>query len=283
MKNIITCLDGAKNYTKSICALSAWASKQLEAKITLLHVVPRHADRKSRGDLSGAIGLGAKSDLLNHLIKIDEQQSKILQEKGTSLLEGAKKNLLKQGATTVELLHLRGDFVETLNELDSTADLVVLGKRGECSQDNPSHLSANLENLARSLKRPLLIAPQKMLSIKQFAIAYDGRDCSKKALAFVLASHLLKGLKCHLLQVGEACHDSTLIEKIKLEKAGFEVTITSRTGQLTSQKISAFIEEQSVNLLAMGAYTHSKLHDFLLGSTTKSSILKTQIPLLLIH
>jgi hypothetical protein len=63
MSKILACLD-ASPYAASVCDLSAWVAPRLSWGVELLHVVQRKSAVTARHDLSGAIGLGVKSELL---------------------------------------------------------------------------------------------------------------------------------------------------------------------------------------------------------------------------
>ena len=94
--SILACIDGSK-YSNIICSYASWANKILKTeKIKLLHVQAPHSQRSSKNDdYSGSIGLGVKNTLLEKLTKIDEEEGKLLQQKGRLILEHGKEILLK--------------------------------------------------------------------------------------------------------------------------------------------------------------------------------------------
>ena len=63
---VLACVDGSI-YTDSVCAHAGWASRRLDAPVQLLHTQLAHSDYAAPRDLSGAIGLGEKSALLEKL------------------------------------------------------------------------------------------------------------------------------------------------------------------------------------------------------------------------
>ena len=85
MPKLLTCIDGS-GYADSICAYAAWFAKHLDAEIDLLHVLRRHSDYQADSNLSGSIGLGARSQLLEELTQVDEARGKLDQEKGKLIL-----------------------------------------------------------------------------------------------------------------------------------------------------------------------------------------------------
>lgn len=287
MSKIITCIDGS-THTDSVCHLSAWAAKSTKLPISLLHVVTPHSDVAnkiaSQVDFSGSIGLGAKSELLKELTEIDEARGKLEQRKGLLMLDHASEELASKGMKDVETLHLRGSLVETIIDLESKAEFIILGKYGEYTDDKPTIIGSHLESVARSIRKPLLIATKNTQEIKKFLIAFDGSPTAQKALDQIVQSNLLKDLECHLLKVGEKNDENKALldqAEIKLKNAGFEVTSNLQTGAPVEDIVSKYIERHSINLLAIGAYGHSKIRSMILGSVTTSLIHKSKIPVLL--
>ncbi|EPZ2439417.1 hypothetical protein ACXLRO_004201, partial [Providencia rettgeri] len=80
MNNVITCIDGSI-YADSTCRAGIWASNKLNKKLLLLHAIEKTPSTQAE-DLSGAIGLGARSSLLTEMASLDEQKSKLALELG---------------------------------------------------------------------------------------------------------------------------------------------------------------------------------------------------------
>lgn len=283
MSKIITCIDGS-THADSVCNLSAWASKSTNLPISLLHVVAPHSDVSTKGNFSGSIGLGAKRDLLKELTEIDEARGQLEQRKGTLMLDHAMEELSAKGIKNVKTLHLRGSLVETIIDLESQAELVILGKYGEHADGTPTIIGSHLESVARSIKKPLLIATKNTQKVEKFLIAFDGSATAQKALEQVCQSTLLKGLECHVLKVGDNNDENkTLLQqaKTKLENTGFKVTTSLQTGSSVEDAVSTYVEKNAINLLTIGAYGHSKIRSMILGSVTTSLIHKSKIPVFL--
>lgn len=283
MKTIIACLDGSA-HAENVITMTAWASGQTGASISLLHMVPGHSEAPVSGDLSGQIGLGAKSDLLEELTKIEQEHGKLEQKKGQLILSHAKDTLTNLAAGSVETLHRRGELVDEIQHQEAEADLIIIGKRGETKTDAQGHVGANLERVSRAVHKPLLIATHQSKPVERFLIAYDGRASSDKAVEFAVSSPLFKGLDCHLLKVGtdNSLSDAILRKaKTKLEDAGFTVKATIADVHSVDKAVTDYIAENGINMLLMGAYGHSPLRRFFLGSTTMAQISQSKVPVLL--
>jgi len=281
---ILTCTDGSL-YATSVYQHSAWAATRLDASITVLHVLDAHREIAHAGDLSGAIGFNASAELAEELVKLEETQARIARLKGSALLADATQQLQAAGLTQIDTLQRHGSLVETLEELEPTADLVVIGKRGEHADFAKGHLGGQLERVIRTSIRPVLVTSRAFQPIERFLIAYDGGPSIRKAIDFVLNSPLLKGLECHLLRAGRIDDDDNARYYLdetadKLRTKGFQVIATAQAGS-PEEVISQHVQDHAIDLLVMGAYGHSPIRQFILGSTTTTMVRTCQIPVLM--
>ncbi len=283
MGKIIACVDGS-HHAYSVCELSSWVNKNTNLDISLLHVAIPHCDVASKTNLSGSIGLDTQSDLLQELSNDDEAHGKMEQQKGQSILKHAIKELAANNIKNVESLHRRGSVVETILELESQADLIVMGRNGEDTDNSSSKIGLNLEKVARHVTKPLLVTSINSKPIKNFVIAYDSSQNSSKIIEYVANNKLLKNLKCHLLTISDANEkvEKSLQEaQKKLAKAGFKVSASLKQGKSVHEAVSNYINDNEIDLLVIGAYCHSKIRSLILGSTTTALINKANIPTLL--
>ncbi|GJL78865.1 MAG: universal stress protein UspA [Nitrospinaceae bacterium] len=282
MTRLLVCIDGSA-YADNLCANAAWVAKQINAEIDLLHVLRRPSDYQAPTDHTGLIGLDARSDLLEELTRVDEERGRLDQKKGKIILEHGAKMLKEAGVETINLIHRRGSLVETIQEFEDSVDMVFMGKRGEHADMASAFLGANLEKVARAIHKPLFIVSSVVRPIKRFLIAYDGKDSVRKAIDYITKHPLLKkGLECHLLAVERAKGDiETSGAERKLRTAGFTVILKTEQNHHADQVISSYVVENKIDLLITGAYSHSRMHSLLLGSTTASLIKSCKVPLLL--
>jgi nucleotide-binding universal stress UspA family protein len=282
MGKLLVCIDGSV-YADNLCANAAWVAKQINAEIDLLHVLRRPSDYQAPTDHTGLIGLDARSDLLEELTRVDEERGRLDQEKGKIILEHGAKILKEAGVETVNLIHRRGSLVETIQDFESSVEMIFMGKRGEHADMDSVFLGANLEKVARAIHKPLFIVSSVVRPITRFLIAYDGKDSVGKAIDYITEHPLLKkGLECHLLMVERGKGDIETSEaEQKLRTAGFTVILKTEQNHHADQVISSYVVENKIDLLITGAYSHSRMHSLLLGSTTASLIKSCKVPLLL--
>lgn len=251
--------------------------------IKVLHVLDPHRERAQGSDLSGAIGFNASAELTEELVKFEENQARVARLKGLAILDDAVQKLGTAGITDLEVLHLHGSLVETLETLEPAADLIVLGKRGEDSDRATDHLGGELQRVIRASVRPVLVASREFNAIGRFLIACDGSPSVLKAVEFALTNPLLKGLDCHILRAGRVDDNARYnLEETtaKLREAGFKVTGGAISGA-PEDVIASAVKERDIDLLVMGAYGHSPIRQFILGSTTTTMVRTCGVPVLM--
>lgn len=284
MTRILACID-ASSHANSVCALTAWAAKRLDAEIEILHVIQRKDSAAARQDLSGAIGLGVKSELLEELTRIDEAAGKAAIEQGRVLLAAAEERLQAAGLTEVRQLHRHGGIIETIIEREADADLVVIGKRGASSDFASEHIGSNLERVVRSSIKPVLIASRHVTAPQSAVIAFDGSPAARKALHYVAGSPLFDGLAVHVVVAGpDNDKHRHLLEEASERLADRQPgAVTHLADGPAEAVIGDYVSEVGDALLVMGAYGHSPLRALIVGSTTTAMIRTAHVPVLLLR
>lgn len=269
MPTILACTDGS-TFAPSVYQHAAWAAQRLNAGVEVLHVLVHHREHSPISDLSGALGMDASVQLTEELTRVEEAMGREARLKGKALLEDARQQLSAAGVTDITLTQRHGEVVETLVELEPRAELIIVGKSGEHAVLAEGQVGGHLENLVRLSVRPVLVAERAFKPVKRFLLAYDNSPSARKAVNYVAASPLLRGLECHVVMVGlaDAAHDAALQDaRERLAQAGYVVT-----AQLLPGKAAVVIADQvkraNIDLLVMGAYGHSQLREFFVGSTT---------------
>ncbi len=283
MNQVMACIDGSPQ-AAAVCDCAAWASQQLDAPLTLLHVLDQQ-QYPATGNLSGIIGLGSREYLLEELAALDEKRSKLALEEGRMMLDAARQRVITAGVAQPEVRQRHGDLVETLRDLESDTRLLVIGKQGEDSGTDLQLIGSQLESVIRTLHRPILVTPASFSAPTSVMLAFDGSATTRKGVEMLAASPLFKGIPLHLVMVGEDTAEHRALLKAAsdaLEAAGFEVHTAIRGGDV-EPALHAYQAEHQVGLLVMGAYGHSRIRQFLVGSTTTQMIRSTTTPLLLLR
>ena len=283
MTQVMACIDGSPQAT-AVCDCAAWASQRLRAPLTLLHVLDRQRYPLS-GDLSGIIGLGSREFLLEELASLDEKRSKLALEEGRMMLDSARQRAIEAGVAQPALRQRHGDLVETLRELEGDTRLLVIGKQGEDSGNDIQMIGSQLESVIRTMHRPILVTPANFRAPTTAMLAFDASATTRKGVEMLAASPLLKGMPIHLVMVGsDTGEDKTALESARdtLATAGFEVHVAVLAGEV-EPVLHAYQTEHAIDLLVMGAYGHSRIRQFFVGSTTSNMLRSTTTPLLLLR
>ncbi len=282
MPTILACTDGSV-FAPSVYQHAAWAALRLSAGVEVLHVINHHREQSATHDLSGAIGFDASTELTEELTRLEEAQGRVARLKGTALLEEARKQLAAAGVNAVTLTQRHGTLLETLEELEPRAELVVVGKSGEQTVLAEGQVGGHLENLIRISVRPVLVAERRFKPIQRFLIAFDNSPSARKSVTYAAASPLLQGLECHLVMVGrtDAAHEAALNEaREQLAQAGYAVTAKLLPGK-AAPVIADQVKSANIDLLVMGAYGHSQIREFFVGSTTTKMVRTCPVPVLM--
>ncbi len=279
---IIACLDGSP-VARSVCDAAAWVSQRLEAPLRLLHVLEK--DPNHHDNLSGSIGFGAREQLLKQLTELDEQRAKLALEHGRHILDDAAQRAHEQGAAQVETLQRHGALVDTLLEQQADTHVLVLGRQGEGNASLDHALGSHLETLVRGFHKPILVTVGEFTVPRSFMVAFDGSETAQRALNAYAQSPLLKGLPCHLVMVGHADdeHRAQLQHAADiLRSREFDVTVAHLQGDV-QPTLAAYQSEHGIGLMVMGAYGHSRIRQFFVGSHTRAMVSQSDIPLLLLR
>lgn len=277
---LLALVDGSI-YSKSVCDHAAWLAGRAGWGVDLVHVIGRR--EIGHLDLSGSIALGARSALLAELSELDETRARLSREKGRAILEDAEAILRQHGIHRVNARLMSGDLVETLAEAEADTAMVVVGKRGEAADFAKLHLGSNVERVARSSNRPVLVASRAFQPIRTVLVAFDGGPSVMKAIDHISTNPAFAGLDIGLLTAGDETPEiRAKLDSVcaKLKAAGRAAAAQVKTGQ-PEQLIAEAVEKGGIDLLVMGAYGHSRIRNLFIGSTTSEMIRSCKIPVLL--
>ncbi|HFG7552024.1 universal stress protein [Acinetobacter baumannii] len=283
MSKIIACIDGSL-VTNTVCDYAAWFSDKLNSPIKLLHVIDK-PKAKAPQDLSGAIGLGSRETLLKELVELEERKGKIELEHGQILLREAKNYLLEKFSIDAQSFQRHGSVLETIMGMEDDIRVLVMGKHGNGTEHDSSKIGTHIENVVRALHKPVLITSAPFSPPKSFLIAFDGSQTARKCVERIASSPLLKGLAVHLVYVGNPnseMQNQLSWAKEQLESQGFNITSNTLDGEVDKAIIN-YAEQHQIDLIVVGAYGHSKIRQFFIGSTTTKVITSANKPVLLLR
>ena len=282
-KKIIALVDGSI-YSESVCEHAAWISGRTEAPVELIHVLGRR-EALDKQDLSGSIRLGARTALMQELAELDAQRAKLIARRGRAILEDARTIVDKAGVNEITTRLRHGDIVETISEVEETARVIVIGKRGEAADFAKGHLGSNMERIVRAAHCPVLVAARAFRPIETVLVAYDGGRSATKAVDHISRSPLFTGLSITVVTVGS---DSAETRKgladaeALLRAAGLTVDTRILPGQPETE-LGKLVDEEKFGMVVMGAYGHSRIRSLVIGSTTTEMVRSCKVPVVLMR
>lgn len=277
---ILACIDGSSVST-AVCDYSSWIAGIVERPLKLIHSIENNPEAPLV-DYSGAIGLGSQDELLSELIEVEQSRASLMIKKGQLMLNAAKESAVNAGVTNVSIYQHHGTLAESLIELEDDIRVLVMGIRGKEHDSQSEGIGHQLETVIRSLHKPILVVNEEFTEPKKAMLAYDGSAACVKALQMVISSKLFKKIPCHLVHVGDGAEALLSEASDKLIQAGIEVTAVQLEGE-ADEALAKYQIENDIGIMLMGAFSHNKFRDFLLGSFTAKMLEKTNRPLLLLR
>ena len=285
MNKVYACIDGRAN-TDAVIDWAAWAALRLALPLEFLHVLERHPERAEVADFSGAIGVDAQASLLQELSDADRKRSQQAQDAGRRLLVAARQRAAAAGVGDLDGRLRHGDFVDTVLEMQSDAQLFVLGEHHHATGPAKLHFDHRVERVIRGLQRSVLVATTEAFAAPQrVVVAFDGGALARKAVDRVAGNPLLAGLPVLLATVGI---DTPLVRR-QLEEARLALQaagVVAETDLVPGEPqavLPGLVKAQGPALLVMGAFGHSRLRQLLLGSTTSTLLRLSEVPVLLLR
>lgn len=279
---ILACVDHSP-YAEHVADHAAWAARRLQAPLEFLHVLERPTQTGT--DHSGTIGIDAQQQLLEELSSEDEARSRAARERGRLLLDRLRQRALVAGVGSVDVRQRHGQLGETLAELQAETSLFVLGRRGESASVTQRALGRHVEHTLRALRRPVLTVTEGFREPRRVMIAYDGSAPTRRGVRLLAASPTLKGLPIHVVMSGPIRRDNQRQldwARNQLEQAGHTVQPSLIPGD-PERVIAEAVVAQSIDLLVMGAYSHSPLRSLIFGSKTTDLLRALRVPTLLLR
>ena len=283
-QHILACIDGSEA-THAVCDYAAWYANKLALPVSLLHVSDSSASKIS--DLSGAIGIDTGKALLKELTDSDEARAKVENRDSQELMDDAGQYMKTTHPDADIVAHQRhGKLLPAIEHFGERNRVIVMGRRGEDHQDSRMTIGKQIETVARGVDSPVLICSEPFVEPSSYMIAFDASETAVKATDIIAKSPLLKGLQGHIVMVGNpnnSSNSSLSAATEKLRAAGLQVEPHNVPEATAVDGLLDFQVKNDIDLIVVGAYGHSKLQQFFLGSTTSEILASTLAPVILIH
>ncbi|ATZ67701.1 MULTISPECIES: universal stress protein [Acinetobacter] len=277
MKRVIACIDSSP-CIDAVAEAAVWVAKQTQRELVLLQILDYYPASYHLGEISGVIGFESNAMLLKELAELEQKQSELALDYSNNLLNHISDLIEKQYGLTSSKIQEKGDFLEQSFNLLNENDVVIIGRVGERAAEKNKPIGSNVENFIRGANCTVITVGEHFEPPRRFIFAYEYSPTCQKMLQRIAQSDLLKKLQCHLLYVGD--HPEMLAEPEKyLTDAGLEVMSIYRYGDV-AQNILEYQREHNIQLIVLGAFSHSKIHQFFLGSITTTIFRNANVSLL---
>ncbi|ENX41037.1 universal stress protein [Acinetobacter sp. NIPH 2100] len=277
MNRVIACIDSSP-CIDAVAEAAVWVAKQTQRELVLLQILDYYPASYHLGEISGVIGFESNAMLLKELAELEQKQSELALDYSNNLLKHISELIEKQYGLTSTKIQEKGDFLEQSFNILNENDVVIMGRVGERAAEKNKPIGSNVENFIRGANCTVITVGEHFQPPKRFIFAYEYSPTCQKMLQRIAQSDLLKKLQCHLLYVGD--HPEMLTEPEKyLKDAGLEVVSVYRYGDV-AQNILEYQREHDIQLIVLGAFSHSKIHQFFLGSITTTIFRNANVPLL---
>lgn len=281
---VMAALD-ISDYCPSVVRYSAWAARQLDAPLELVHV--QDGDdyaRSSAPPLGGEVDIDPRYALLAQLQR-ERPKDGPVQTPGERLLQRASEFARDEYHVSAEPSLRTGDLARTLKGDEDKVALYVIGKRGEYANMDSDHLGSQLEKVIRTVQRPLLVVSRHFTAPKRVMIAFDGSALTRRGVEAIATRALLRELHVQVLMVGmgDAEQQSQMDWALDmLRRHGHSAEGVIKRGAVDAT-ILREIEAANIDLLVMGAYGRSRLRHLFIGSTTNHVLRTSKVPVLLLR
>ena len=278
MRKLLICTDGS-NYSQECCHYGSWLAKKTGAAVEVLYVTDlRQFEIPAVVDLSGSLGIQPYEGMITQLKEMEEHKSGFVRDSAMKIFES-------EGLSDrTKFYHETGLLVDSIEEYADRADMVLMGKRGENANFATEYLGSSLERVIRALKKPCLVTSRKFRPITRALIAYDGGKSSHEVLEFIRQSEFFRSLNLHLVVVDEKHSEDQTTARLReaekvLKDSGLSPECQVLNGMVETA-IADYVEQAEVDLLIAGAYGHSRIRKFFIGSTTTELLRRCRIPVL---
>jgi len=276
-KTILLGIDGSPG-SDGAARYAVWLAQKLQSRVLALHVTDiRILEGPWLADLSGALGAQPYAAVLSQVREIQTTRAQTIL--------GAAAQLCREQGVECETAHATGSLVHSFLEYEQRADLVVLGQRGEHAQWHDDLLGSSVERMIRAAKKPCLVTPQSFRAVQRLLIAHDGSDESTKALhrglnlAVALEVPVTIVIACQRDQAESAAQILQHAHELALAR-GLKTSVQLVHAN-PEQAILQVAGEAAADLIVMGAYGHTRIREWILGSTTTQVLRKAPVPVLL--
>lgn len=283
---LVPMAGGTRSAVATQCALSL--AKLFGAHVTGLHVRPDpraaipYIGEGMTADVIQQLCEAAERDGLESASKARESFEAIRQAAEVPLCETPAGSAGASARWTEEM----GAETDVIACYGRLADLTVVDR---AEDDDEDAVFSILESLLFVSGRPILVAPAAnppAITGGTAVITWNGSMESSRAVAFALP-FLAQAKRVVVLSAGKTPVGTPSVKQLRRYLAWHQIDSEGLTlekiGDPTGQLLLDKSHELDAGLVIMGAYTHSRWREMILGGVTRFMLEKGDIPVLMSH
>ena len=285
IRKILAAIDGS-SISLAACEYAFTIARSVNATVEVLFVVDR---RKTQIPFMYA---GGAYDIAYERIYIPpDQELKQFYDKLSADLHRFAENCISKcreiadGKGVNMEAEIRDGFpAEVIDEVAHSADLLVLGRRGENEQYRRETVGSTTEEVVRRSPRPVLVVTAGSREPKRILFPYDESRSAENALQFYIHSFASVAEELIFLCAEDVEGDLSTVESevTFLKEHNIKVKVV-QDEKPPIHAIGKVAEQEKVDMVMMGSHGRNKLFDYLIGSTTVHVIRKSDLPVLVVY
>ena len=180
-----------------------------------------------------------------------------------------------------------GDPAEILLRQAQRYDLVVLGAETHFRPGPDGAACDTLDRVLHSPPRPVVAVPERLPGGQTVVIGYDGSLQAARTVAAFVGTGLARAFETVVVTIDEDYEEAGRIAGRAVEYLSLHgIAVTTVPVETRLDPAAVLLDHSArldAQLLVMGAFGHSALREFFFGSTTRSVLRGSTVPVMLYH
>lgn len=279
IRSILVCTDGSA-HGDSACDYAIHLAHKLQAQLECLHVLDsRTLEGPLMSDLSGWLGASPYAAQLGAF-------RLMLENKGRAILESFDRKA-KEADVPASARMVLGHPARAIPEAAASAELIVMGRRGEHADLDRDVVGTTAERTVRQSERPVMLVPKNFIPPRKILVAYDGSNHGSKALHEAI--ELAQALEVPMVVLCVSEHHNreaaqeyaqTAMRLVRAHECTAAPMVAEGPAGATILRVA---EEIGASLIVAGAFGHSRVHELILGSTSSFLMSRSNKPVMLVR
>lgn len=281
---VLAAIDGSE-LGNAVTDYAIWLAKTSQSPLKILHTI-EHSHQGETPHNDGTLTPNTKEHLLDELSEEERLESKQLITDGKAIINKARAQAEAAGLNDVITKQRHGTLPESLVDLEPELAVVVLGAKGEDHQGDKQGLGTQLEEAIRAIHTPVFIVKGAFSTPKKMLLAYNDSPTAKIALQLLAQGDFCNtAVELHVVSVDADLDEAQRsIDEANAVFANTPLVIIGKAIEGDAvEALTAYQAENEIDITAMGAFSHGKVHGFFFGSFTTQMLLESKTHFLLIR